>query len=144
MIYVYVIWLFLAISTVWMISASLHVKHASLIYHQSSLVDQIMLRSHAALLFVLAISWSLVFLFTSAVQVGEVMMHMDNVLSLIIIVGLTPAFSYIIHFTKYHIKRSSGMIYQKSGLSIGWTLNVLTALLYASLINYSIQMLLLV
>ena len=141
MMYAIIIWSILAITTFWVIYQLIHVKHVSLVdsHINTSVVDQLMIRYQARLLFILVGLWMLVYMFINSSHIGQSTMKMDLVLSVIVVAILTPLLTYFIHYGQKHMSIDAET-HHHSSIQMAWTLNVITALLYASLINYSIQM----
>ncbi len=143
MSYAIIIWIILVISTGWLIYEGIHVKQVSFSSQKSNptIKNEIILRSHAKLLLGFVVLWWFVHILTSMLYV-QYSVSLDFTTTVVLMVGLTPLFTYIFCAVKCRIQKTTLMACIKSYTGISWILNILTALLYASLINYSIQMIL--
>ena len=145
MIYAIIIWSMLVLSTGLMVYESLYIKHASLVYHQKRIViDELMIRVHAKLLLILVVLWSVACLIINRLHIQYTTIKPDLVLYVLIVGILTPIFTYTICYAKCRMSSPNHAKCSNACLRIGFSLNVLTAFIYASFISIAIQILLFV
>ncbi len=144
MIYAIAVWTILLLSTTWMVYQSIQVKHYSLNNNHTThqLNNNLIVRSHAKLLLVLILLWWVVYLIVNMFSIHYTARSMNLFVTIVMICLLTPLFSYLICYAKHRLSNNNETHYIRSCTAVEWTLNILTALIYASIINYSIQMML--
>ncbi len=140
MIYTMTIWTSITIFTVWIIHEIFRVRALSLHYknNEASLIDEVITRSHAKLLLGLVVLWWFVYVMVGVLLVEQTTQQMNMLITGLVIMSLTPLFTYIIYCEKRRLSCKYDRKMKQTQTS--WTLNILTAVIYASLINFGIQM----
>lgn len=142
MVYTIIVWSVIVLSIAWMFYESLHVKHHLLAHHHEkiTLADEVMNRMQLKLLLMLVITWWILYFVTHPNGMVGMQFNLDLNISVVVLMFLTPVFTLSISAMR-HFKDQKNMSHQKTSY-IGMSINILTALMYASLVNYGIQMLL--
>lgn len=146
MIYAIITWLLLGVSTAWIVYESVHAKQLSLINKGSRqhIAEVVIIRLHAKLLIMLIIVWWMVYLLTNIVHIHHAITSMNMTVTVVIMTVLTPILAFVINRIKCRKCQFNDTETVENYTKISWTLNILTAFIYASIINYGIQMLLMI
>lgn len=140
MIYRIIVWAILGISLMWITYECIHIKRLSVDQDQLLFNDNLIIRFHARLFIGLIIMWWIVNLLVNAAMVEQVF-EMNIAMSSTLMIILVPIFLCVICLMKSRVKHMKLKKYIQSSFNISGFLNISTAFILASLVNYSIQML---
>ena len=140
MVYTIIVWALLGISIAWVVYESMKIRQVAKHETRRKIRADLLIRMHARVFIGLILIWWLVNLLVQAAII-DLSVSFNQMLSVILMVVLVPIIIYVICYLKSRFVKMTLKEYSKISINIGWFLNILTAFIFASFINYSIQML---